>query len=251
MKKAKLLSYSKITAITSAMSALISQGSAEAGVVYFDVNVAGCCDLQIINPEVGNFKNINLDSETYDLSVGYSVESQGNSFSIKPQYGGFFDFSGDPIGVFADEGFYITPISRGTPISSAMIQGEFEFTSLGNVGFSYESEPEGPTFFALRLDAGSGNYNYGWVQILELGTTYIITGFAFEKDVNTMILAGDTGAAAVPEPGSLAVVSGLFGLMVAANRRARKRDEPSAPDALLNLASGARGVQKLREESAA
>jgi hypothetical protein len=89
------------------------------------------------------------------------------------------------------------------------------------------------------------------VQILELGTTYIITGFAFEKDVNTMILAGDTGAAAVPEPGSLAVVSGLFGLMVAANRRARKRNEPSAPDALLNLASGARGVQKLREESAA
>jgi len=237
MKKAKLLSYSKITAITSAMSALISQGSAEAGVVYFDVNVAGCCDLQIINPEVGN--------------VGYSVESQGNSFSIKPQYGGFFDFSGDPIGVFADKGFYITPISRGTPISSAMIQGEFEFTSLGMVGFSYESEPEGPTFFALRLDAGSGNYNYGWVQILELGTTYIITGFAFEKDVNTMIVAGDTGAAAVPEPGSLAVVSGLFGLMVAANRRARKRDEPSAPESLLNLASGASGVQKLREESAA
>jgi hypothetical protein len=82
---------------------------------------------------------------------------------------------------------------------------------------------------------------------------FIVTGFAFEKNVNTPILAGDTGspAAAVPEPGSLAVVSGLFGLVVAANRRSRKRNEPSAPDALLNLASGASGVQKLREESAA
>jgi hypothetical protein len=89
------------------------------------------------------------------------------------------------------------------------------------------------------------------VQIFSSEVGLTVTGFAFEKDLNTPILAGDTGAAAVPEPGSLAVVSGLFGLMVAANRRARKRDEPSAPESLLNLASGASGVQKLREESAA
>ena len=40
----------------------------------------------------------------------------------------------------------------------------------------------------------------------------VITGFAFEKDLNTAILAGDQGGpAAVPEPGTWAAAALLAG----------------------------------------
>jgi len=245
MKNVKLLSYSKITAIAGAVSALISQGSADAGIVYFDVNP----DLQLPTFSTTRFGQIDLNTVTYTLG-----SSTGSQFQFGVGFGSFYMFSGGGIGFLLEStlyGNYVARVNRGSEISAELIESNFSFASGSDASSTAGSETLGPTFIPLRLNVGGGNYNYGWVQIFSSGGGFTVTGFAFEKDLNTPILAGDTGAAAVPEPGSLAVVSGLFGLMVAANRRARKRDEPSAPDALLNLASGARGVQKLREESAA
>jgi hypothetical protein len=247
MKKTKLLSYSKITAITSAVSALISQGSTEAGIVYFDVNP----DLQLPTFNTTKFGQIDLNTETYTLG-----SNTGSRFQFGVGFGSFYMGSGGGIGFLLESnlyGNYAARVNRASEISADLISGNFSFASASDASSTAPNEVSGPTFIPLRLNVGNGNFNYGWVQIFSNGGGFIVTGFAFEKDVNTPILAGDIGspAAAVPEPGSLAVVSGLFGLMVAANRRARKRYEASAPDALLDLASGARGIQKFREESAA
>jgi hypothetical protein len=247
MKTLKLLSYSKITAISSAVSALISQGSAEAGIVFFDVNP----DLNL--PIFANtvFGEIDLNTETYSRG-----SNTGSLFRFTPNPSSFYMSSGGGISLLVDNGLYGTyaaSVSRASQISGALVGGSFGFAVGSDGSRTAQNEASGATFIPLRLDVGGGNFNYGWVQIFSGVGTYTVTGFAFEKNVNTPILAGDTGgpAAAVPEPGSLAVVSGLFGMLVAANRRARKRNDASAPDSLLNLASGARGVQKFREESAA
>ena len=132
--------------------------------------------------------------------------------------------------------------------------------SAGNWSFDRFETQSG--FAPLRIDAGGGNYNYGWVEVTVVsGNTYsppylgtvdvTVTGFAFEDQFNTAILAGDQ-AAPPPCPNP------------APGRRRRTlrpcRRRPPAPppreksrrlDALLNLASGARGVEKFRADKAA
>lgn len=216
---------------------------ADAGVVYFDVNP----DLPL-DSAVGQFGNINLDTGTYTLG-----STSGNSFSFDTSNGRSDTFSSSNIFAFGDFGTYSVSLYRGDSISGSLedpSMGRGFFATMTHVTFG-DDEASGPTFLPLRLDAGGGNYNYGWVQGFGFGSNITITGFAFERDFNTPILAGDTGSpAAVPEPGSLAVISGLFGLVVAANRRARKQNQPSMPEALMDLASGAKGVEKLRDSRA-
>ena len=42
----------------------------------------------------------------------------------------------------------------------------------------------------------------------------------------------------------------IRGIPFAANRRTRKQNQPSMPEALMDLASGAKGVEKLRDSRA-
>ncbi|MFN6300839.1 MAG: hypothetical protein ACK42H_01465 [Planctomycetota bacterium] len=241
MKKARLLSYMNVS-VASAMGMLGLCSQADAGVVYFDVNP----DLSLTGSAIGRFGSINLDTGTYTLG-----SSTGNSFDMDLYYGDA-RFSGNNIsalGVFV----YGVTVSRNQSISGSLADPTLQrrFASSLNQTFFAANETAGPTFHPLRLNVGSGNYNYGWVQAFKSGQALVITGFAFEKNVNTPILAGDVGSpSAVPEPGSLAVISGLFGLVVAANRRARKQNQPSMPEALMDLASGAKGVEKLRDSRA-
>ena len=48
----------------------------------------------------------------------------------------------------------------------------------------------------------------------------------------------------------MAVGAGLFALAVGAHLRRRREKKAAASDALLNLASGARGVEKFRADKA-
>jgi PEP-CTERM motif len=62
------------------------------------------------------------------------------------------------------------------------------------------------------------NYWYGWIGIQitnEADATGVVTGWAYEDQIGTAILAGDTGAplvSSVPEPSSLMIAVGGFGL---------------------------------------
>jgi hypothetical protein len=132
----------------------------------------------------------------------------------------------------------------------------------GNWAFGPNETQSG--FAPLRINAGGGNYNYGWVEVTVtsgnifsppyMGTVDVtVTGFAFEDQLNAAILAGDTGGgpAPVPEPGTMAVGAGLFALAVGAHLRRRREKKAAASEALLNLAAGARGVEKFRADKAA
>jgi hypothetical protein len=122
----------------------------------------------------------------------------------------------------------------------------------------------GNAYAPLRINAGGGNYNYGWVNINftdngDGSSSSIITGFAFESDLNTAILAGDTGAgggeggSAVPEPSSVALIAlgGLFGLAARRGLRQEQEETSVMSERLMQLASGARGVEQLRADKAA
>jgi hypothetical protein len=248
MKKTRLVSYMNVS-VASAMGMLGLCSQADAGIVYFDINP----DLSLTdiseNPDsLGKFGNINLDTETYTLGA-----TSGNSFTLDLYYGSS-RFTGSNIFGFGEgPAAYGITVSRGHSISGSLVNPARQENFFPNVRqiFFDDSETNGFTFHPLRLDVGGGNYNYGWVQAFRSSSGLVITGFAFEKNFNTPILAGDVGSpSAVPEPGSLAVISGLFGLVVAANRRARKQNQPSMPEALMDLASGAKGVEKLRDSRA-
>lgn len=239
MVKTRLISYMNVS-VASAMGMFGLSSHADAGVVFFDVNP----DLPL-ESAVAHFGNINLDAGTYTIG-----STSGNSFSFDTTDARVDTFSSSNIFALGDFGTYSVSLYRGNIISGSLedpaINGRGFFATMTHVTQG-DDEATGPTFLPLRLDAGSGNYNYGWVQVFGFGSNITITGFAFERDLNTPILAGDTGSsAAIPEPGSLAVISGLFGLLVATNRRARKQSQPSMPDALMDLASGAKGVETLR-----
>ena len=79
-------------------------------------------------------------------------------------------------------------------------------------------------YLGLRLDAGGGDYNYGWAQIsYNANSSMTLHDFAYEQTVNTAILAGDMGATAVPEPSTYAGLAGLLAGCAALFKRRRIR----------------------------
>jgi hypothetical protein len=102
------------------------------------------------------------------------------------------------------------------------------FDSNNGVGTNTDWRNGNPTtgFVGLRIDAGSGNYNYGWAQYVynDVSNSLTLLDFAFESSVNTAIVAGAT---AVPEPANTAMLLAAGAAGVAAFRR-RRRESAAA-----------------------
>ena len=247
---------------TGVAASVAAPSEAEAAIVYFDVNP----DRVLVGSSFGyaTFGSINLGTATYT-----SGSTAGDYFSIGMDFGGDL-FSGHYQGNVQwglsgvnYGGFQPTRVQKmayGTSISSIS-------PSIGswvNYGPYMSYNGTGPwagggnAYAPLRINAGGGDYNYGWVNInfVDNGngtSTSTITGFAFEDVVNTAILAGDQGGApaAVPEPGqvaaSLLLLTGVAGYF-AYRRRVGAATEPKA---LHDLALGARGIAGFRGDKAA
>jgi hypothetical protein len=94
--------------------------------------------------------------------------------------------------------------------------------------FGYVSPNFGPSsYMGFRLTTtGFGTYyTYGWVEVTWDGANFEILSAAYEDTPNTSILAGDTGAAPVPEPASSAVVALLMGGTALRQWRKKRRDQ--------------------------
>ena len=244
-----LANYTKAT-LGSAVT-LSAAGTAHSAIVFFDVDpaktigVAGDPTSQTVS-----FTNINLGAGTYTSSIGY-----GPPLYFGPTF--WFTIPGE--NQFTAQGaggmglvgygyptYSLNLLTAGTEIGAAskyrtgasMSEGEWNGGGTGYVG--------------LVLNDGT-NFHYGWMALdyIEngLATTLTVSGFAFEDAPFTPILAGATTA--IPEPGTMAVGAGLFALAVGAHLRRRRENKAAASDALLNLAAGARGVEKFRADKAA
>jgi hypothetical protein len=230
-----LRTYTKITLGTAA--ALTATSHSEAAIVFFDVIPDRLLDIG----DLADFGSINLGTATYDSSTTAPSFTLSNS-------GGFLEGSGLSIDLAAVSGFYLQSFVYGYSISSLLDWGSPTFTGYVNDGDT--------RYLGLRMAVGGGNYNYGWASITgglngSSQSTFTINSFAFEGLINTTILAGDTGSAAVPEPGqvaaSLLLLAGIAGYF-ALRRRAGAASEPNA---LHSLALGARGIEEFRKNKAA
>ena len=238
----------KSTTLTlGSLAALAAANNAEAAIVYFDVNP----DQTISDGGFAMFGEINLGSGTYTYGSTSSPE-----FALFFNIGGtnlYNGFGNQSVEWGLGGGSFVPNLTYGSTIDSLAI------TSWSN-GYGYLVQGGsgywvgGANAYApLRINQGGGNYNYGWVAINydTLGPTATITGFAFEDQVNTTILAGATVSAAVPEPGqvaaSLLLLTGIAGYL-AYRRRIGAATEP---DALHTLALGSRGIADFRADKAA
>lgn len=201
----------------------------DASIVYFDVNP----DRTFGENEALTFGSINLSNGTYVLN-GNGGTTFGLDFRTE---GGGIEGYLTPLGnvQWGFTGSYIERLSSNTDISSTSASSwgaapsAYLFSGYlgagGNWGFTGPNDSI-TGYAPLRIDAGGGNYHYGWVEITtEVGNvwsppyvgtaTVTVTGFAFNTNLNEAIQAG-----AIPEPSTLACLL-LGGSAFAFSRRRR------------------------------
>jgi hypothetical protein len=229
----------KTTTLTlGSLTALAGIHDADAAILYFDINP----DANI--PNFGFFAagDVNLTTETYTFG-----SLSGNAFGFSPVNLGMY-WAGSIYN--AQGGYGASQLAYGDLIDASRTWG---FGGMNLVGPSSPYWVDGAnSYVGLRLDAGGGDYNYGWVNLTFTAFNgAVVTGFAFEKDLNTAILAGDTGSAAVPEPGQVAssilLLAGIAGYLA----YRRRMGAATEPDALHKLALGSRGIADFRADKAA
>lgn len=177
--------------------------------------LAGCCALALplfANPAVAApvFTTVNADIST----TPYIFSFMGGTFTFDGS-GGFPNY----LSVATDGGAAVRTVfgrpstdftNRGTVVYDANTLGGFgAFPTLTNVPFT-----NGENFLGLRVTSGGQNF-YGFA----FTTNSTFNGFAFETTPNVGITATTAFPAAVPEPGTWALLILGFGAVGATMRR--------------------------------
>jgi hypothetical protein len=214
---------SRIVAGLIAMSAMLVAiaPAARGAIVYFDVNPDRTVPtfdqfFSEINIGAGTFATGTFTDPRFRLFVSGESPIQFQSVGIEVAHtSGSFDFMGSPFAVND-----VLRVNNGSSISSGL---DSWTTSAYFVQEWDGADPSTEYYAGLRLDAGGGSYNYGWV-----GLTYdndadsmLISGFAFESVVDTPVVAGAgvPEPPVIPEPGTM--VSMVLGIAALARLRAR------------------------------
>jgi hypothetical protein len=210
---------------------------AEAAIVYFPVepgvSISGYYRFE-------TFGLINLQDGSYTLGT----RSQPAFRLRTDSYGASFIVYGMQQ-VFDPTSFLAPRLEFGAIIdgSRGFLSGAGSSNALADTGATSwnNADPNNTYYLGVRIIASGSDFNYGWIGLNydSVKNEITVTGFAFESDLNTPIAAG-----AIPEPGTKAL---FFGLAVLAYAAARRRKIGGAPESLLQLAAGARGVKALRK----
>ena len=117
-------------------------------------------------------------------------------------------------------GFTLEAVSVGTVISSSLSYGQYTSPSLPNnqyFGFAYGTG-----------SVQSPQYHYGWVNVTASDNYLIVNSAAINTIPGESILAGQTTATAVPEPGTVIPAARLGAGAILRRRRPRSHRSGSA-----------------------
>ena len=259
MKKSRYVSpksQKKMSSRRAAAAAVVSLGagvlgtqSAEAAVVTIDLTKvrsdfgnlvdftgpnAGLTDGSqknfIVEPINGNRLRLNIENlqgqpGLYN-SVGFSLGGAQSTHGLIA-YGGFSQPGTYPHAATP------TAFSFGTSIDNSAFSSSLGDTfgrgpnfRLHYAGQEYLSPDITNKYLAFKTGITGPNTaaNYGWIKVNWNATTRVfeLLGAAYESEAGVAIMAGDTGAAAVPEPSTMAVF-GLGALVLGAGKVRKQR----------------------------
>lgn len=170
-----------------------------------------------------------LDGATF-LFSGQGISAGGSNVIIGSQYNPYGFYGNYYVNVSQNR---ISSLTLGTEIRSAS-----DVYAYGNIKGRVSSFSNGTSYVALIRTVSPTEHQYGWLELTGDGSGGIVaTRFAFDTQINAAwVYAGDAGA--IPEPSTLGLVGGFFGLVAAAHLRQRKLKQKSASDKFLALAAG-------------
>jgi len=186
-------------------------------------SATGTPDMDVYNMFVDSYSNETYHGVDGDSGLAFAVTGSSNA---------------SPRAFSAGES--IDDASQGIQWSYRSNETVFYHKDIGGTAFS------SPNFgankylaFRVMQSAGSGNYQFGWIEATWNSTTkqYQLLSAAYETSFNTAIAAGSTGGSGgtVPEPSSGVAVAMLMG--GTALRQWRKNRREAATNANDNLAS--------------
>lgn len=177
--------------------------AANGAIVYTDIPDATAIQGQTLY--------INLDGVGYNE---FAVAAHTNSIRVNPYNIGTQDSKTLTSGTY-----YVDSFAAGALIGP-------EAKEAGGARFA--GRQAGPYFYSfvgvdkyvgLKWDVGAGDFLYGWAQVDVTSDNFgtaTLSGFAYETQANTPIVAGATG---IPEPSSLALLAAGGGALALKRRR--------------------------------
>jgi len=183
----------------------------EAGIVVIDLTNAGSGNEDISGLNAGLSSGATKGVPGFFLPGGYS-----NSLYVYNRFYGRTGVDGSDGLYFGITGGYTSPqrFSAGDTIGSGTSTNwsSSSFATLFQFGANKAPEFGENKFLAMKSQVGPDSY-YGWMRVTWNPTSgdFQIHEAAYENTANVSILAGDTGAAPVPEPASGAIAALLMG----------------------------------------
>jgi hypothetical protein len=167
---------------------------------------------------------------TWDPVNGFVTRTSGQTtvvYFTSPQPADMFDDPAEPAQIASEgyggytgnlNGITTNEVAGGIVLNSSL---DFSDPSSSFVSFNPPDNETG-SYFGIDYNAGSGNYNFGWVEYSTTTNSFTLDEAYMDTTVNEAVTVGE-GIDPVPEPSSFALGAfSLFSLLFIARARILK-----------------------------